>query len=403
MVAETKYYDILGVRPNASQEDIKKAYRKLALQHHPDKTGSDGEKFKEISQAFDVIGDPQKRRIYDEGGEQAIKEGSSDSGPFRNPMDIFEMFFGGSGRSKGPRRGKDTVHQLSVKLEELYNGAVRKLAINRNNICSKCDGRGGKAGAVQECSTCQGSGVQVRIHHLGVGFVQQVQSVCSTCKGERQIIDPKDRCKVCEGKKVVREKKIIEVPIDKGMSDGESIKFSGEGDRFPGLEAGDIIIVLDEQSHDRFVRRGSDLIYTMPLSLSEALCGFSRTVLTLDNRTLHLKSKPGEVIPSLAYRAVEDEGMPRYKNPFEKGRLIVRFQVAFPPNGFLPQDLLRQLRTLLPPPTHVDDVPPDAEEVVLHPFDPEHDSQQHYDRRGATYDDEDGHESGGQRVQCASA
>lgn len=403
MPVETKYYDILGVRPSATQEEIKKAYRKLALQHHPDKTGSDGEKFKEISQAFDVIGDPEKRRLYDKGGEEALKEFSSDGPSFRNPMDIFEMFFGGGGRSRGPRRGKDTVHQLSVTLEELYNGAVRKLAISRNNICSKCEGRGGKAGAVQECPTCQGSGVQVRIHHLGVGFVQQVQSVCSNCKGEREIIDPKDRCKACDGKKVIREKKVIEVPIDKGMADGESIKFSGEGDRDPGLEPGDVVIVIDEQPHERFVRRRTDLIYTMPLTLNEALCGFSRTIQTLDNRTLALTSKPGEVFTSSAYRAIEGEGMPRYRNPFEKGRLIIKFQVTFPPNNFLPQDKLRQLRTLLPPPTQIDDIPHDAEEVVLHPFDPERDSQQHHDRRGEAYDDEDGHEGGNPRVQCASA
>ncbi|KER29937.1 DnaJ domain protein [Opisthorchis viverrini] len=403
MVRETKYYDVLGVHPNATPEEIKKAYRKLALQHHPDKSKDNGEKFKEISQAFEVISDPKKRRIYDEGGEQAIKEGGAEGSGFHNPMDIFEMFFGGGGRSRGPRRGKDAVYQLSVKLEELYNGCVRKLSITRNSICSKCDGRGGKSGAVQQCRTCRGTGVQTHIRQLGIGYVQQIQSTCSVCRGEREIIDPKDCCKTCEGKKVVREKKVIEVPIDKGMADGESIKFAGEGDREPGLEPGDVIIVIDEQAHDRFVRRRTDLIYTMPLTLNEALCGFTRTIDTLDNRTLVLTSKPGEVFTSSDYRAIEGEGMPRYKSPFEKGRLIVRFQVIFPPNNFLPTNKLNQLRELLPPPVHIDDIPQDAEEVVLHPFDPERDTQQHHGRRAEAYDDDDATEGGNPRVQCASA
>ncbi|KAA3671353.1 DnaJ subfamily A member 1 [Paragonimus westermani] len=401
MVRETKYYDILGVRPNATPEEIKKAYRKLALQHHPDKSKDNGEKFKEISQAFEVISDPKKRQIYDEGGEQAIKEGGT--GGFQNPMDIFEMFFGGGGRSRGPRRGKDTVHRLPVKLEELYNGATRKLSITRNNICSKCEGRGGKAGAVQPCKTCRGTGIETHIRQLGIGFVQQVQTTCSRCRGEREIIDPKDCCKVCDGRKVVREKKVIEVPIDKGMADGESIRFAGDGDREPGLEAGDIIIHIDEQPHERFVRRRMDLIYTMSLTLSEALCGFTRTVDTLDGRTLLMTSKPGEVFTNSEYREIEGEGMPKYKSPFEKGRLILRFQVVFPPNNFLPPNKLDQLRKLLPSPTRMDDIPPDAEEVVLHPFDPEQDTQQQRrQRQGEPYDEEDDQEDS-HRVQCASA
>ncbi|VDP95593.1 unnamed protein product, partial [Echinostoma caproni] len=370
MVHETKYYDILGVSPNATLEEIKKAYRRLALQYHPDKSRDNGEKFKEISQAFEVISDPKKRRIYDEGGEQAIKEGGVDVGGFHNPMDLFEMFFGGGGRSRGARKGKDAVFQLSVKLEELYSGAVRKLSITRNNICAKCEGRGGKPGAVQTCKTCRGTGIQTHIRQLAPGYVQQIQSTCSTCRGEREVIDPKDCCKACEGKKVVREKKVIEVAIAIGMADGERIKFAGEGDREPGLEPGDVIIVLDEQAHDRFIRRRMDLIYTLTLTLSEALCGFTRTIDTLDNRTLLLHSKPGEVFKGSEFRAIEGEGMPKYKSPFEKGRLIVKFQVVFPPNDFLPPAKLNQLRELLPPPDHVDDVPEDAEEVVLHPFDP---------------------------------
>lgn len=407
MVVESKYYDILKISPNATQEEIKKAYRKLALMHHPDKDGSDGEKFKEISQAFEVLGDPKKRQIYDEHGEQAIKEGAG-PGSFHSPMDIFEMVFGGNlGRSRGPARGKDTVYELPVKLEDLYTGAVRKLAINRNNLCPKCDGRGGKVGAVQTCRTCNGTGVETRIQQLGIGYFQQLQSTCSTCRGRREVIDPKNSCKHCEGCKVVREKKIVEVHIDPGMVNGKAIRFTGEGDREPGVEPGDIVIMINEQQHDRFVRRSSDLICTMQLGLNEAICGFQRTIETLDKRTLVLTSKPGEVIKNNEYREIAGEGMPQYKNPFEKGKLIVRFQVVFPPDNFLPPELLEKLRSLLPPPTRCDPISPDAEEVVLHPFDPEHDSRQRRDAgRSEAYDDDDeGGRGGGPnpRLQCASA
>ncbi|XP_018647885.1 putative hsp40, subfamily A, members 1,2,4 [Schistosoma mansoni] len=263
-------------------------------------------------------------------------------------------------------------------------------------------GRGGKAGAVVTCRTCRGTGIQTHVRQLNVGFVQQIQTTCSACKGEKEIIDPKDCCKKCEGRKVVRETKVIEVPIDKGMTDGQTIKFHDEGDREPGLEPGDLIITLDEQPHSRFIRRRNDLIHTIELSLSEALCGFQRTIRTLDDRTLVINSRPGEVYTNKDFRAIEGEGMPRYKNPFDKGRLIIKFDIVFPKNGFLPKTQLESLRKLLPPPTCIEDIPEDAESVELHPFDPEFDHQQQ-ERRGEVYEDVDGSESSNPRVQCASA
>lgn len=406
MVVETRYYDILGVRPDASTADIKKAYRKLALKHHPDKNkDEDGEKFKEISQAYDILSDPNKRELYDKGGEQAIKEGAPDGGMFRNPMDIFDMFFGGGGRSRGPRRANDTIHQLPVTLEELYNGALKHVKVSRNNLCSACEGLGGKAGSVKKCTACDGSGVRTFIHRLDVGFVQQVQRTCNVCQGEGESIDPKDCCKVCKGKKVVQEEKMLEVPVERGMADEDYIRFSGEGNHVPGMQAGDVVVVIDEQEHKRFKRNGDDLIYTMDLVLSEAICGFQRTIPTLDGRTLLLKSRPGEVFTSSGFRMIADEGMPHRKNHYEKGRMIIHFQVQFPPNNFLPPEKLNQLRALLPAPMQVDQIPPDAEEVVLHPYDPEADARARRERRAQAYDedDRDDHGPGHSRVQCASA
>merc|ERR1719495_2506807 len=316
----------------------KKAYRKLAMKYHPDKNPNAGDKFKEISNAYEVLSNPEKRKIYDQGGEQAIKEGGSGGGGgFHSPMDIFDMFFGGGDpfgrggpRTRGPRRTKNLVHQLSVSLEDMYNGTVRKLALQKNVICDACDGVGGKPGCYVKCLSCRGSGMQVRIQQIGPGMMQQIQSMCQECHGEGESVDPKLRCKKCNGKKVNRERKILEVHVDKGMEDGQKITFSEEGDQEPGLEPGDIIIVLDEKAHPVFKRNGSDLIMKMEISLTDALCGFRKTVRTLDDRILVVQTVRGEVVKNGDLKLVYSEGMPTYRNPFEKGRLIVHFSVKFP-------------------------------------------------------------------------
>ncbi|KAK0055780.1 dnaJ subfamily A member 1 [Biomphalaria pfeifferi] len=403
MVKETGYYDILEVKPTATDAELKKAYRKLALKYHPDKNPDAGDKFKQISMAYEVLSDPKKREIYDKGGEEAIKGGASGAGfDFHSPMDIFDLFFGGGGRrgpQRGPRKGKDVIHQMKVSLEDLYQGATRKLALQKNVICSKCEGIGGKEGSVQKCTNCRGTGMQVRIQQLGPGMVQQIQSVCAECRGEGEVIDPKHRCKNCNGKKITKERKILEVPIDKGMRDNQQIRFSGEGDQEPNLEPGDIVIVLDEQEHERFRRRGNDLIMTMQLELVEALCGFQKTVQTLDGRTLVITNLPGEVVKHQDVKCVMGEGMPIYRDPFVKGRLIIQFTVNFPNSGSLDPAAISALEAVLPPRQEVI-VPDGAEECTLEDFDPNQE-QRHRSQGMEAYDSDDEH-SGGQRVQCAS-
>merc|ERR1719251_38859 len=358
--------------------------------------------------AYEVLSNPEKRKLYDQAGEQGIKEGGSGGGGGMNPMDIFDMFFGGGGgdpfgrgggfgRQRGPRRTKNLVHQLSVSLEDMYSGTVRKLALQKNVICDGCEGIGGKPGAVQKCPNCRGTGMQVRIQQHGPGMMQQIQSMCGECHGEGERVDPKLRCKKCNGRKVNRERKILEVSVDKGMEDGQKVTFSGEGDQEPGLEPGDIIIVLDEKAHSLYKRNGTDLVMKMDISLTEALTGMKRTIKTLDDRTLVIQTVSGEVIKTGDLKQVRGEGMPQYRNPFEKGRLIIQFNVVFPPN--LDPKIADALAKVLPP-GEEPMIPDDHDEVDINDFDPENDRQSH--RRHQYEEDDDHPGQHGPGVQCAS-
>lgn len=400
MVKETGYYDTLGVKPSCTPEELKKAYRKLALKFHPDKNPNEGDKFKLISQAYEVLSNEDKRRMYDHGGEQAIKEGyASGGGGFSSPMDIFDMFFGGGGMRRGRdnRKTKDAVHQLSVTLEELYNGNVRKIALNKEVICQKCEGRGGKKATADKCTNCRGTGMQIRVHQLGPGMVQQVQSICGDCRGSGEYISAKDRCKSCQGRKVVREKKILEIHIDKGMQEDQKITFAGEGDQEPGVESGDIIIILDEKEHDVYKRSGDDLMIQIELELVEALCGFQKSIKTLDQRELVITSLPGEVIKHGDVRCVHNEGMPHYKNPFEKGRLIIHFVVKFPSSRFLPAEKVTQLEALLPT-RPVVEIPRNAEDATMVEIDQSRENSRQ--RRQHPSEDDDDYQ---RNVQCRTA
>uniref|UniRef100_A0AC34R713 DnaJ-like protein n=1 Tax=Panagrolaimus sp. JU765 TaxID=591449 RepID=A0AC34R713_9BILA len=186
MVKETKLYDILEVKPNATETELKKAYRKLALKYHPDKNPDEGERFKLISQAYEILSDSSKREIYDKYGEEGVKEGGGGGGGMHNPMDIFNMFFGGGGGGREREtKAKDTIHSLSVTLEQLYNGATRKMKLSRDVICKRCKGKGGEGeNSVIKCQRCDGHGIEVQRVQIAPGFIQTAQRRCGGCRGE---------------------------------------------------------------------------------------------------------------------------------------------------------------------------------------------------------------------------
>ncbi|XP_010248011.1 PREDICTED: dnaJ protein homolog 2-like [Nelumbo nucifera] len=404
----TKYYEILGVSKNASQDELKKAYRKAAIKNHPDK-GGDPEKFKELAQAYEVLSDTEKREIYDQYGEDALKEGMGGGGASHNPFDIFESFFGGgfggggSSRGRRQKQGEDVVHTLKVSLEDLYNGTSKKLSLSRNILCPKCKGKGSKSGVPGRCYGCQGTGMKISTRQIGPGMIQQMQHVCPECRGSGEVINEKDRCPQCKGNKVSQEKKVLEVNIEKGMQHGQKIVFRGEADEAPDTITGDIVFVLQLKEHPKFKRKFDDLYVEHTLSLTEALCGFQFALTHLDGRQLLIKSNPGEVIKPGQYKAINDEGMPHHQRPFMKGRLYIEFSVDFPDTGVLSPDQCRTLETILPPRTssHLSEMELDeCEETTLHDVNIEEEMRRkQQQQQQEAYDEDD--EPSMPRVQCA--
>merc|ERR1719343_1588794 len=274
----TKFYKLLEVDKGANDAEIKKAYRKLAVKHHPDK-GGDPEKFKEITRAYEVLSDSEKRSKYDKFGE----DGLDSDGP-GDASDIFDAFFGGGGRGGGGGRKrrsktKDVVQPLKVTLEQMYNGATKKMAITRQVIDKK---RG-----VQECSDCGGRGMKVEVIRMGP-MIQQMQSACGACGGQGKSFTTK------------QEREVLEVHIQKGSPDNHKVQFREMADEHPDADTGDVIFVLKQQEHSDFKRKGADLFIERKISLVEALCGFKMELTHLDGRKLLIKTSPGEIVKPLA-------------------------------------------------------------------------------------------------------
>ena len=354
--------------------------------HHilysPDK-GGDEAKFKEVSAAYEILSDADKRAKYDKFGLDGISE---DGGGGRSPDDIFSMFFGGGGGGRGrsgPRKGEDVNHPIKVSLEDLYNGKTVKLAINRQVL----------VGESSVCPECDGQGVVIELRQIALGMVQQVQRRCTNCNGTGYVGETK------------KERKVLEVMIDKGMRNGQKVVFRGMADEKPNMEPGDINFIVQEKEHSLFKRKGADLLITKTLSLNEALCGFEFVVKHLDGREIVIKSKPGEVIKpetngSAPYvKIVSGEGMPSHGNPFVHGNLYVLFRVEFPADNELSDDTINILKAALPNPCMEVDYDQETAEI----FNLDEADVKNFGKGGApsqsdAYDSDE--EGGGQNVQC---
>eukprot|EP00199_Chlamydomonas_sp_CCMP681_P000879 CAMPEP_0119104064 /NCGR_PEP_ID=MMETSP1180-20130426/2374_1 /TAXON_ID=3052 ORGANISM="Chlamydomonas cf sp, Strain CCMP681" /NCGR_SAMPLE_ID=MMETSP1180 /ASSEMBLY_ACC=CAM_ASM_000741 /LENGTH=447 /DNA_ID=CAMNT_0007088733 /DNA_START=11 /DNA_END=1354 /DNA_ORIENTATION=- len=420
-INNSRYYEILGCEKTATPDELKKAHRKLALKLHPDKGGSPDE-FKVINEAYDVLKDEEKRRIYDEYGEEAIKEGmgSGGGGGGGGMADIFEMMMGGGGGGgrggrQRERKSEDVVHKLQVTLEELYNGAQKKLSLSRNLPCDSCKGSGTKSGRKYECGVCRGTGVVVQLRPLGPGMVQQIQSRCTNCSGTGYATPATDVCGKCAGKCLISEKKTFEINIEPGMKQGTKITLRGEaGCSEPGLAPGDVVLVVVQKEHDYFKRIGIDLVFEKKISLKEALCGLVVHMKHLDGRSLRVTHPPGKVIKPDSFYCVRDEGMPVHGRPFQKGNIYVHFDVVFPDE--LEPSTVAALQGALPAQSvgengHMD-VDADHEDVMsgflyVDNIEDELRARQKLGKGhgGEAYDDDEDEDAprGGQRVQCAQS
>ncbi|EGX87840.1 DnaJ domain protein (Mas5), putative [Cordyceps militaris CM01] len=361
---EIDLYEVLSIEKSASGDEIKKAYRKAALKFHPDKVPEDQReasevKFKEVTRAYEILGDEEKRRLYDTHGMAAFDPsrggpggpGGADLNDILSQMFGFNMGAQGGGPRR-PRKGPDEQQEYKVTLEELYRGKTVKFAANKQVLCSGCKGTGGKDKVKPDpCGRCRGQGIVEGIRQIGPGMMRRETMLCDACQGAGSSFKEKDRCKKCKGKRTNQEKKVLELYIPRGSSQGEHIVLEGEADQFPDQIPGDIIFTLAEEPHGTFSRLGNDLSAELKISLSEALGGFNRVVLEhLDGRGISIERKQGQLLRPGDCLRVPGEGMP-FKRGDARGDLYLLVAVEFPKDDFL-QDVASydSLLKMLPPP-----------------------------------------------------
>ncbi len=338
MASKRDYYEILEVTKTATSEEIKKAYRKKAIQFHPDKNPGDKEaeeKFKEAAEAYEILSDEQKRARYDRFGHEAPGGFGGHSGGF-SMDDIFSQFgdifgghfggFGGFGQ-RGPRVNKGTDLRVKVKLtlKDIANGVEKKIKVNKYVACSHCSGTGAEnSSAYQTCSTCKGSGVVTRVVNTMLGQMQS-QSTCPTCNGEGKVITKK--CAHCSGEGIVREDEVISINIPAGVAEGMQLSMSGKGNaaRHGGIN-GDLLIVVEEEQHPELFRDDNDVVYNLLLSVSTAALGGTVVVPTIDGKvkvTIEPGTQPGKVL------RLRNKGLPSV-NRYGTGDLLVNISVYIP-------------------------------------------------------------------------
>lgn len=291
-MAEKDYYKILGVNKNASKEEIKAAYKKLAKQFHPDvnKDPGSSEKFKEINEAASVLGDDQKRQQYDTYGSDFEKryhqnfnrEYSSSDFEDMDFGDIFEMFFGGGGSGRTRRsRGHDLRYDLEITLEEAATGIKKSITLEKPSVCEDCDGKGGDD--FETCKECTGKGIKKVTQRTPFGIFSSTVT-CNKCEGRGELI--KDVCSSCKGNGVIRKKKTLEIDIPGGITSGSQLRLRGEGEAIKNGASGDLYVFVEVSEHEYFVRDGDNIIIDLPISFTQAIIGDEVEIPTLTGKVM---------------------------------------------------------------------------------------------------------------------
>ncbi len=344
------YYQTLGVDKKASQDDIKKAFRKLAHKYHPDKSGGDEAKFKEVSEAYAVLGDEKKRREYDAYGQAfpggGPRAGSAGAGMGGNPFggfdfsqfqqggfggqnvefdfgDIFGDLFGGRGGRAQKPRGRDISIDLEIPFKDAIFGTERTVLLAKVSTCDLCKGSGAKPGTeLETCKTCNGSG---QVHEIRNSILGQFTSVrpCEACHGTGKI--PKEKCPECKGHGVRRKQEEIKITVPAGIENGEMIRLPQQGEAVAGGTSGDLYVKVHVKPHAQFRREGSSLVMDLPVKLTDALLGTTVSIATLEGKTLEVKVPQMKKAEELL--RVRGNGVPVGR---DRGDLIIRLEVALP-------------------------------------------------------------------------
>lgn len=360
-MAKRDYYEVLGIDKNASEDEIKKAYRKLAIKYHPDRNPDSKEaeeKFKEAAEAYDVLHDPQKRQQYDQFGFNAPGAGGfggfGETGGF-SMDDIFSMFgdvfgghggfggfsgFGGEGSRQRPQyRGSDLRLKVKLSLQEIATGVTKKFKVKKDVTCTHCHGSGAENGSKSEtCPTCHGSGVVVKTVRTMLGMMQ-TQTECPTCHGEGSVI--KDKCHQCHGTGVVKGEEIVEIKIPAGVAEGMVVNVPGKGNagQRNGI-SGNIQVYIEEEENDTFIRDGQDIVYNLLLDFPTAALGGEVEIPTLEGTRVRIKidagTQPGKTL------RLRGKGLPAVQGyGCGKGDLVVHISV------FVPKTLNREEKNML--------------------------------------------------------
>ncbi len=344
------YYEVLGVDKSASADEIKKAYRKKAIQYHPDRNPGDKEaeeKFKEAAEAYDVLSNPDKRARYDQFGHAGLGGAAGNGGPFggfsggMSMDDIFSMFgdifgghsggfggfsgFGGGSARQARFRGSDLRVNVKLTLKEISTGVEKKFKLKKYVPCSHCHGTGAEGSSGTEtCPTCKGSGTVIRNQQTILGTMQ-TRTTCPTCGGEGRII--KNKCKECSGEGIVYGEEVITVKIPKGVADGMQLSMSGKGNagKHNGIP-GDLLILVEEEPDKELIRDENDLIYNLLLSFPTAALGGTVEIPTIDGK-VKVKIEPGTQ-PGKVLR-LRNKGLPNI-NGYGTGDLLVNVSIYVP-------------------------------------------------------------------------